>query len=90
VATRPTVKLFEFGTEFVSRSEAKRFLNGLQKFEEIELDSQRVRSVRQGFVDQVFGVWVAENPSHKLIPINMNSKVKFMVERGMPKNSESS
>jgi hypothetical protein len=90
VVTRPTVKLFEFGSSFVSRSEAKRLLNGLQKFEEIELDFQGVQSVGQGFVDEVFRVWVAENPSHKIIPINMNSKVKFMVERGMSKNNTDS
>jgi hypothetical protein len=87
VVTRPTVKLFEFGTEFVSRSEAKRLLRGLEKFEEVELDFQNVRSVGQGFVDEVFRVWAADNPSHKIIPLNMNPKVAFMVERGMSKNS---
>jgi excisionase family DNA binding protein len=83
VVTRPTVKLFEFGTTFVSRSEAKRLLRGLQKFEEIELDFENVQSVGQGFVDEVFRVWAMKHPSHKITPINMNSKVKFMVERGM-------
>ena len=87
VATRPTVKLFQFGTTFVSRSEAKRLLRGLQKFDEIELDFQKVQSVGQGFVDEVFRVWAADHPSQKIVPINMNAKVKFMVERGMSKNS---
>lgn len=83
VVTRPTVKLFQFGTTFVSRSEAKRLLRGLQEFEEIELDFQNVQSVGQGFVDEVFRVWATEHPSRKISPINMNSKVKFMVERGI-------
>jgi excisionase family DNA binding protein len=86
VVTRPTVKLFEIGTEFVSRSEAKRLLRSLEKFEEVELNFQNVRSVGQGFVDEVFRVWAADHPSQKMVPINMNAKVKFMVERGMPKN----
>jgi hypothetical protein len=83
VVTRPTVMLFQYGTTFVSRSEAKRLLRSLQKFEEIELDFQNVQSVGQGFVDEVFRVWATEHPSHKITPININSKVKFMVERGM-------
>jgi hypothetical protein len=78
--------LFEIGTEFVSRSEAKRLLRSLEKFEEVELNFQNVRSVGQGFVDEVFRVWAADHPSQKMVPINMNAKVKFMVERGMPKN----
>jgi len=90
VVTRPTVKLFQFGTTFVSRSEAKRLLRGLQEFEEIELDFQNVQSVGQGFVDEVFRVWSAKHPSQRIIPINMNSKVKFMVERGMLKNNRDS
>lgn len=86
MVTRPTVKLFHIGTTFVSRSEAKQLLRGLEKFDEIELDFQKVQSVGQGFVDEVFRVWKSEHPSHRIIPINMNPKVKFMVERGMPKN----
>ena len=82
VRTRPIVKLFEFGTSFVSRSEAKRILAGLEKFEEIELDFQKVESVGQGFVDEIFRVWITNHPGKKIIPIQMNPSVKFMVERG--------
>ena len=84
------MKLSQFGTEFVTRSEGKRLLRGLEKFEEVELDFQKVRSVGQGFVDEVFRVWAADHPSQKIVPINMNAKVKFMVERGKPKYGESS
>ena len=83
VRTRPTVKLFEYGTTFVSRSEAKRIFAGLERFQEIELDFQKVESVGQGFVDEVFRVWVSHHPEKKIIPINMNSSVEFMVERGL-------
>lgn len=39
VRTRPVVKLFEIGTVFVSRSEARRFLDGLDAdFETVEVD----------------------------------------------------
>jgi hypothetical protein len=90
VVTRPTVKLFEIGTEFVSRSEAKRLLRSLEKFEEVELDFRNVRSVGQGFVDEVFRVWAADHPSQRIVPINMNAIVKFMIERGMPRNQSDS
>jgi DNA-binding transcriptional MerR regulator len=83
VLTRPVVKLFEHGTKFVSRSEAKRILAGLEKFQEIELDFQKVESVGQGFVDEVFRVWTSHYPEKKIIPINMNPSVEFMVRRGL-------
>ena len=39
VRTRPVVKLFEIGTVFVSRSEARRFLDGLDAdFDTVEVD----------------------------------------------------
>lgn len=83
VRTRPVVKLFETGLTFLSRSEARRLLSGLGKFEEIQLDFEKVESVGQGFVDEIFRVWLNDNPSKKIIPINMNSEVEFMVRRGM-------
>lgn len=83
VRTRPVVKLFETGLTFISRSEARRLLSGLGKFEEIQLDFEKVESVGQGFVDEIFRIWVNDNPSKKIIPINMNAAVEFMVKRGM-------
>lgn len=81
--TRPTVKLFETGMTFVSRSEARRLLTGLGKFSEIQLDFEKVEAVGQGFVDEIFRVWAADNLDKKLIPINMNDAVSFMVNRGI-------
>lgn len=83
VRTRPTVKLFETGMTFVSRSEARRLLNGLGKFNEIELDFEKVDAVGQGFVDEIFRVWASDNLDKKVIPINMNDAVSFMVNRGI-------
>ena len=83
VRTRPTVKLFETGMTFVSRSEARRLLTGLGKFSEIQLDFEKVEAVGQGFVDEIFRVWAADNLDKKLIPINMNDAVSFMVNRGI-------
>ena len=82
--SQPVIKLFEIGSEFVSRSEAKRLLDGMDSFEVITLDFRDVSLVGQGFVDEVFRVWANGHPDISLQPINMNEAVEFMVERGLP------
>lgn len=79
--TRPSVKLAEIGTEFVSRSEAKRLLTGLEQFDEIEVDFADVTRVGQGFADEVFRVWPALHPGKRVVPVNMVPMVEFMVRR---------
>ena len=84
VRTRPVVKLFEIGTTFVSRSEARRLLDGLESdFDTIEVDFAGVSDVGQGFVDELLRVWPTLHPDKAVIPINMNPAVQFMVERGL-------
>ena len=67
--------------EFVSRSEAKRLVRGLEKVREVVLDFQGVRLVGQGFADEVFRVWSSAHPEVRLIPVGMGEAVGFMVER---------
>lgn len=84
VRTRPVVKLFEIGTVFVSRSEARRFLDGLDAdFDTVEVDFNGVTDVGQGFVDELIRVWPAAHPDKTVIPTNMNKAVEFMVQRGL-------
>lgn len=85
--TRPVLKLFEIDTSFVSRSEAKRLLAGMDRFRTVEVDFRGVTSVGQGFVDELLRVWPASNPDTKITPINMNSAVEMMVRRGLPPRS---
>ncbi len=81
VKSRPVIKLFEIGTDFVSRSEAKRLMNGLDKFKEVDLDFSQVQGIGQGFADQVFRVWQEIHPQTKLHEINATSTVQFMINR---------
>jgi excisionase family DNA binding protein len=82
--TRPVVKLFEIGTSFVSRSEARRLLDGLDAdFETIEVDFTGVSDVGQGFVDEILRVWPHSHPGKSVIPTNMNSAIEFMIQRGL-------
>lgn len=86
--SQPVIKLFELGTEFVSRSEAKRLLTGMEAFEEITLDFDGVSFVGQGFVDEVFRVWAQQHRDIVLNPIHMNAAIRFMVERGLPRRQK--
>jgi hypothetical protein len=79
--TRVVVKLFTLGVRFISRSEARRVLNGLERFREAILDFRKVDEVGQGFADEMFRVWPATHPGTKLVAANMNSAVSFMVGR---------
>jgi hypothetical protein len=83
-SARCVVRLFEHGTFFVSRSEAKRLLANLDRFREVILDFRGVEGVGQGFVDEVFRVWAHDHSEVKLIPVEMNEAVEFMVRRGLP------
>ena len=87
VRTRTSIKLFGIGVLFVSRSQAKRLLVGLDKFTEIEIDFNGVETVGQGFVDELFRVWPITYPDKKIIPINMVPAVEFMVKRAINSNN---
>lgn len=75
------VRLFTMGTVYVSRSQARRILVGLEKFKKIILDFDRVPNVGQAFADEIFRVFQERYPSISIDPINMNDIVRFMVKR---------
>lgn len=79
--TRTSIKLFTEGDEIVSRSEAKRLLAGLERFDEIELDFRHVRGIGQGFADEVFRVWQQQHPGSRLIVEGASAAVRFMIDR---------
>lgn len=79
--TRAVVRLFERGGEFVSRSEARRMLSGLERFREVIFDFDRVASVGQGFADEVFRVWPKAHPDVAVSTENANEEVAFMIRR---------
>jgi anti-sigma regulatory factor (Ser/Thr protein kinase) len=80
-SSRVVVKLFEHGVRFVSRSEAKRLLAGLERFRHVILDFAGVEGIGQGFADEVFRVWAKQHPETRLRAENMTAPVTFMVER---------
>lgn len=79
---RVVVKLFETGNRFLSRSEAKRLLDGLGRFRNVIVDFKGVEAVGQGFVDEMFRVWPSRHPNTRLHPVNMLPPIAFIVEHG--------
>lgn len=81
--TRVTVKLYRMGTDYISRSQARRLITGLDKFKEIILDFKGVESVGQGFADEIFRVWKSSHPGIEIKPVNQNDNVNFMIKRSV-------
>ena len=82
--TEVLVKLSQFGeVRFVSLSQAKRIVFGLEKFERVKLDFKGVEMVGQGFVDEVFRVFHNKHPTIKIDYVNAVGNVEFMIKRGI-------
>jgi len=65
----------------LSRSEAKRLLNGLEKFKKVTFDFKGVKEIGQGFADEIFRVFQNLQPKIQLSYENANSAVEFMIRR---------
>ncbi len=87
--THIVVNLSKFDQDhYVSRSQAKRILMGLEKFNYIVLDFRNIKTVGQGFADEVFRIFQKKYPATKIEYTNANEDVRFMIERGLPNKSE--
>lgn len=75
--TKMLVKLLQ--RDFISRSEARRLVANLEKFSEIVLDFKDVKSVGQGFADEVFRVFARRHPAIKIATENTNPPVDAMI-----------
>ena len=80
------VQLMRRGNEnLVSRSQAKRLLSGIEKFREVGLNFEGIESIGQAFADEIFRVFVNNNPETILVPIHASDEVAKMIRRA--KNS---
>ncbi|MBI4272800.1 DUF4325 domain-containing protein [Candidatus Uhrbacteria bacterium] len=75
------VRLFTLGAVYVSRSQARRILVGLEKFKKIILDFDQVPNIGQAFADEVFRVFQSRHAEIFIEPMNMNETVRFMIAR---------
>ena len=76
------VRMAQYGDEkLVSRSQAKRLLERIDRFKTVLLDFNEVESIGQAFADEVFRVFVNQHPNIEIIPINTNDIVMQMINR---------
>ncbi len=77
--TRTRIPLKDyFESAPVSRSQAKRLVSRLDRFEEVELDFNGLEWMGQGFAHELFSVFAASHPEIRLLPLNMNEDVRKM------------
>lgn len=78
--TRFPVGLAAYGDEnLISRSQAKRLLNGLERFHEVILDFEGVQTIGQAFADEIFRVYSKEHPQILLSWVRANDDIEAMI-----------
>ncbi|MFM9836214.1 MAG: STAS-like domain-containing protein [Methylophilaceae bacterium] len=76
------VRLTQYGDDaLVSRSQAKRLLNRVDRFKTVMLDFKGVETIGQAFADEIFRVFVNQHPDIDLIEMNVNKDVGNMISR---------
>lgn len=76
------VRLAQYGDEkLVSRSQAKRLLDRVDRFKTVIFDFEEVDSIGQAFADEVFRVFQRQHPDIELIPLNTSKPVQEMISR---------
>jgi DNA-binding Lrp family transcriptional regulator len=88
--TSLTVRLFTEAGGYVSRSQARRLLAGLEKFRIIALDFSGVELVGQGFADEIFSVWQAKHPDISIEAKGASEDVSLMIDRARHRRIERS
>lgn len=79
--TKVTVKLYSGSSVYISRSQARRLLTGLDKFKTIILDFKGIDTIGQGFADEIFRVWKKKYPQKNILTKNAEENVLFMIKR---------
>lgn len=79
--TEIRVKLYTMGGVHISRSQARRIISGLEKFQIILLDFDGVPVVGQAFADEIYRVFQNTFPNIEIKEENMSEGVRFMIDR---------
>ena len=76
------VRLAQYGDDrLVSRSQAKRLVNRVDRFKTVIFDFEGVDTIGQAFADEVFRVFARRHSDIELHAINMSEQVTRMVTR---------
>jgi anti-sigma regulatory factor (Ser/Thr protein kinase) len=80
--THVPIKLARYeGEQLVSRSQARRLLARFERFQEVLLDFEGVKTIGQSFADEIFRVYQLEHPEINIMWINETADVKKMIMR---------
>lgn len=76
------VKLTQYGDDaLMSRSQAKRLLNRVDRFKTVIFDFKGVETVGQAFADEIFRVFANQHPQISILESNANKDVSDMISR---------
>lgn len=76
------VRMAKFGEErLVSRSQAKRLLARVERFQTVIFDFQEVDAIGPAFADEIFRVFALRHPEIELIETKTNSEVDKMISK---------
>jgi Signal transduction histidine kinase len=76
------VRLVQVGDEnLVSRSQAKRLMQRVDRFRHVVLDFSGVSTIGQAFADEIFRVFARVHPEVELVPIHAVPEVQQMIRR---------
>jgi anti-sigma regulatory factor (Ser/Thr protein kinase) len=80
--THVPVRLARYdNAELISRSQAKRLMNRLNRFKEVILDFEGIETIGQGFADQIFRVYRKEHPHVHISHSRTKPAVLGMIRR---------
>jgi anti-sigma regulatory factor (Ser/Thr protein kinase) len=86
--TNVQIALYKSGSSFISRSQARRLLAGLDAFKHLILDFQDVQTIGQGFADEIFRIWKT-NHSGVIIEVrHANENVEMMIKHVQSINTQ--
>jgi anti-sigma regulatory factor (Ser/Thr protein kinase) len=81
------VGLTQYGDDaLVSRSQAKRLLNRVDRFKTVIFDFEGVETIGQAFADEIFRVFANQHPKIILLETNTNKAVSDMISRAREAN----
>ncbi|MEW8623545.1 MAG: STAS-like domain-containing protein, partial [Candidatus Thiodiazotropha endolucinida] len=69
--------------KLVSRSQAKRLLARIERFQYVIFDFEGVSAIGQAFADEIFRVYAQNHSDIVLLPDNMVPNVEKMVKRAI-------
>ena len=78
-----TVRFYKMGSIYISRSQARRIMTGLEKFRSIVLDFDQIKTIGQAFADEIFRVWQHHHPDIRITHEHSNENIEFMIKRAM-------